>query len=95
MRTFVLAILFQPQLGRTFGHTNARAVVSTVALTAFKPDILPFTFLFSHKIRPNQAGLTVSGDPFIKHAYINRHLSGVSRPACDTRRIKTIVFLYI
>ena len=69
MRTFVLAKLLQRQLGRTFGHTNARAVVSTAALTTFEPDIFPFALFFSHKIRPNQAGLTGSGDPVIKHVH--------------------------
>jgi len=57
MLTFIFAEFFEFYFRRTFCHTNTCAIVSITALTTFKPDILPFAFLFSHKIRPNQAGL--------------------------------------
>jgi hypothetical protein len=57
MLTFVLAVFFKLYFRRTFGHTNTCAIVPVAALAAFKPDILPFALLFSHKIRPDQAGL--------------------------------------
>ena len=57
MLTFVFAEFFEFYLGRTFCHTNTCAIVSVAALATFKPDILPFALLFSHKIRPNQAEL--------------------------------------
>ena len=57
MLTFIFAEFFELYLRRSFRYTNARAIVSAAALTTFKPDIFPFTLLFSHKIRPNQAGL--------------------------------------
>jgi hypothetical protein len=56
MFTFVLAVLFELYFRRTFGHTNTCAVVSITALAAFKPDILPFALLFSHKIVPTKQG---------------------------------------
>jgi hypothetical protein len=42
------AKLFEFQLGYTLSSAGACAVVSLAALTALKPNILPFTFLFSH-----------------------------------------------
>jgi len=57
MLTFIFAEFFEFYFGRTFRYTNTRAIVSVAALATFKPDILPFTLFFSHKIRPDQAGL--------------------------------------
>jgi hypothetical protein len=57
MLTFIFAEFFEFYFGRTFCYANTRSIVSVAALATFKPDILPFAFLFSHKIRPNQAGL--------------------------------------
>jgi hypothetical protein len=57
MLTFILAIFFKLYFRRTFGHTYTCAIVSITALAAFKPDMLPFALLFSHKIRSTQAGL--------------------------------------
>ena len=57
MFTFMFTEFFEFYFGRTFCHTNTCAIVSVAALATFKPDILPFTLFFSHKIRPNQAGL--------------------------------------
>jgi len=57
MLTFIFTEFFELYLWRSFRYTNARAIVSVAALAAFKPDIFPFTLLFSHKIHPNQAGL--------------------------------------
>ena len=57
MLTFIFAEFFKFYFGRTFCYTNTCAIVSVAALATFKPDILPFTLFFSHKIRPNQAGL--------------------------------------
>jgi len=57
---FIFTEFFEFYFRRSFRYTDARAIVSAVAITAFKPDIFPFTFLFSHKIRPNQAGLIIN-----------------------------------
>ena len=57
MLTFIFAEFFEFNFGCTFCYTNTCAIVSVAALATFKPDILPFTLFFSHKIRPNQAGL--------------------------------------
>jgi hypothetical protein len=57
MLTFIFAEFFEFYFGRTFRYTNTCAIVSVAAFATFKPDILPFTLFFSHKIRPNQAGL--------------------------------------
>ena len=56
MLTFVLAVFLKLYFRCTFSHTYTRAIVSVAALAAFKPDIFPFTLLFSHKIRSNQTG---------------------------------------
>jgi hypothetical protein len=57
MLTLTLAELLELQLRRTFRNTNTCAIVSAATFAALKPDIFPFAFLFSHKNRPNQAGL--------------------------------------
>jgi len=57
MLAFSFAEFFEFYFGRTFCYANACAIVSVAALATFKPDILPFTLFFSHKIRPNQVGL--------------------------------------
>ncbi len=57
MLTFIFTEFFEFYLRRTFCYTNTCAIVSVAALATFKPDILPFTLFFSHKIRSNQAGL--------------------------------------
>jgi hypothetical protein len=57
MLAFIPAIFFKLYFRRAFSHTYTCAIVSIAALAAFKPDILPFALFFSHKIRPNQAGL--------------------------------------
>jgi hypothetical protein len=75
MFTFSFAEFIEFYFGRTFGHTNTCAVVSVAALAAFKPDILPFTLFFSHKIRPNQAGL-IANYPVIFQVFAWMHLAG-------------------
>ena len=55
-----LAKLLELQFRSTFGHTYACTIIPVAALCALKPDILSFTFLFSHKIRPHQAGSILS-----------------------------------
>jgi hypothetical protein len=57
MLAFIVTKFLELYFRRSFRYTNARAIVSAAALAAFKPDIFPFTLLFSHKVRPNQAGL--------------------------------------
>ena len=57
MLSFLLAVFLQVQFRRTFCYTNTCTVVSIFTLTTFKPDILSFTFLFSHKVLPHQTGL--------------------------------------
>jgi hypothetical protein len=57
MLAFIFTEFFELYFRRSFRYTDTRAIVSAAALAAFEPDIFPFTFLFSHKIRPNQAGL--------------------------------------
>lgn len=54
--TLFLAKLLEIQFRRTFCYTNACTIVSTATLATLKPDKLPFTLFFSHKIRPHQAG---------------------------------------
>jgi hypothetical protein len=67
MLTFIFAEFFEFYFGRTFRYTNTCTIVSVAALAAFKPDIFPFTLLFSHKIRPNQAGL-ITYESFGSHS---------------------------
>jgi hypothetical protein len=57
MLAFIFTEFFELYFRRSFRYTDTRAIVSATALAAFEPDIFPFTFLFSHKIRSNQAGL--------------------------------------
>ena len=57
MLAFIVTEFLELYFRRSFRYTDTRAIVSAAALTAFKPDIFPFTLPFSHKIRPNQAGL--------------------------------------
>ena len=56
MLTFIFTEFFELYFRRSFRYTNARAVVSVAALATFKPDILPFALLFSHKVHPQQTG---------------------------------------
>jgi hypothetical protein len=56
MRSFLLAVFLQIQFRRTFSDTNVCTIVSFFTLTAFEPDILSFTLLFSHKLNPHQTG---------------------------------------
>jgi hypothetical protein len=57
MLALLLTKLLELQFRRTFCYIDGCAIVSVTALATLKPDILPFTFLFSHKVRPSQAGL--------------------------------------
>jgi len=57
MLTLVLTELLELQFRRTFGYVNTGAIIPVTALATLQPDILPFTLFFSHKVRPNQAGL--------------------------------------
>jgi len=70
MLTFIVAEFFEFYFGRTFCYTNTCAIVSVTALAAFKPDILPFTLFFSHKIRLNQAGLSTYRLPGLPFRYL-------------------------
>jgi len=57
MLSLVPAEFLERQFRRTFSDTHTRAIVPAAAPATLQPDIFPFAFLFSHKIRPNQAGL--------------------------------------
>jgi hypothetical protein len=63
-----LAKLLKLQFWSTFCHTYTRAIIPVAALCALKPDILSFAFLFSHKIRPHQAGSILYETTFV---YLN------------------------
>jgi hypothetical protein len=56
MLAFIFTEFFEFYFRRSFRYADARAIVSATAITAFKPDIFPFTFLFSHKIVPTKQG---------------------------------------
>ncbi len=57
MLTFIFTEFFEFYFGRTFCNTDTCPIVPVAALLTLQPDILSFALLFSHKIRPNQAGL--------------------------------------
>ena len=77
MLTFSFAEFIQFYFRRTFRYTNACAIVSVAALGTFKPDIFPFTLFFSHKIRPNQAGL-ITNYPVTIQIFAWMRLAGFS-----------------
>ena len=56
MLAFIFTEFFELYFRRSFRYTDTRAIVSIAALAAFKPDIFPFTLLFSHKIVPTKQG---------------------------------------
>ena len=57
--TFVFTKLLERQFRRPLGDAHIRTIVPALALSALKPDMFSFTFLFSHNLCLNQAGLSI------------------------------------
>ena len=90
MLACIFTEFFELYLRRSFRYTDARAIVSADALATFKPDIFPFTLLFSHKIRPNQAGLITNNLVTIQ-IFTWICLAGFSTLFFDARRFQIVI----